>query len=90
MHFEGLRETLLTGGIASRHVRRYLSELSEHLADLTAEQWAAGFEPEDAAICARARLGSDEELAGACLRTRNSVHGLRALRLWYSACCLQL
>ena len=36
MRFEALRETLLQGGIAPRHVRRYLRELDDHLADLTA------------------------------------------------------
>ena len=71
MRFEGLRETLLRGGVAPRHVRRYLAELSEHLDDLTAEQRAAGFDPEDAAIRARARLGSDQELAAAMLVHKN-------------------
>ena len=32
--FETLRERLLVAGIAPRHVRRYLGELSDHLADL--------------------------------------------------------
>jgi hypothetical protein len=67
MRFESLRETLLAGGIAPRHVRRYLAELSEHLEDLTAEQRATGFDSEDATIRARARLGSDAELAHAML-----------------------
>jgi hypothetical protein len=65
--FETLRETLLQSGVSPRHVRRYLVELSEHLADLTAEQCAAGFDNEDAAIRARARLGRDEELLDAML-----------------------
>lgn len=67
MRFEGLREILLKGGVAPRHVRRYLAELTEHLDDLTAEQRAAGFDAEDAAIRARARLGDDAELAQAML-----------------------
>jgi hypothetical protein len=65
MRFEDLRETLLKGGVAPRHVQRYLAELSEHLDDLTAQQRAAGYDGEDAAIRARARLGSDAELASA-------------------------
>ena len=67
MRFDDLRETLLVGGIAPRHVRRYLRELSEHLDDLTAQQRVAGYDGEDAAIRARARLGGDEELAAAML-----------------------
>ncbi|HVW73891.1 MAG TPA: permease prefix domain 1-containing protein [Rhizomicrobium sp.] len=67
MRFDALGEILLAGGIAPRHVRRYLAELSEHLDDLTAEQRAAGFDPQDAAIRARARLGDDAELAQAML-----------------------
>ena len=33
-HRVELRERLLRGGIARRHVERYLTELSDHLADL--------------------------------------------------------
>lgn len=71
MRFEGLRETLLTGGIAPRHVRRYLAELTEHLDDLTAEQQALGYDGEDAASRARARLGDDVELAAAMLEQKS-------------------
>ena len=67
MRFEALRETLLTGGIAPRHVRRYLVELSEHLDDLTAEQRTLGYDETDAALRARARLGDDSDLAQAML-----------------------
>lgn len=70
MRFETLRETLLKGGVAPRHVRRYLAELSEHLDDLTAQQREAGYDTEDAAIRARAKLGSDAELAGAMLEQK--------------------
>jgi hypothetical protein len=61
--FASLRERLLRAGIAPRHVRRYLRELTDHLADLTAEQRAAGYDEENAAIRARALLGDDAELA---------------------------
>ena len=67
MRFEALRETLLRAGIAPRHVRRYLRELDDHLADLTEAQIADGHETADAAARARARLGGDEELAAAML-----------------------
>jgi hypothetical protein len=65
--FDSLRERLLLGGVAPRHVRRYLRELSEHLDDLTAQQHQAGYHGEDATIRARARLGGDDELAAAML-----------------------
>jgi hypothetical protein len=67
MQFETLRETLLKGGIAPRHVRRYLAELSEHLDDLTVEQLRLGYDGEEAGSRARARLGDDSELAQAML-----------------------
>lgn len=67
MPFEAIAETLLKGGIAPRHVRRYVRELNEHLDDLTAQQRAAGYDREDAASRARARLGEDSELAQAML-----------------------
>jgi hypothetical protein len=65
--FDNLRERLLLGGVAPRHVRRYLRELDEHLDDLTAQQRQGGYDGEDAAIRARARLGGDDELASAML-----------------------
>ncbi|HKU54605.1 MAG TPA: hypothetical protein VJP60_04535 [Rhizomicrobium sp.] len=67
MPFDAVAETLLKGGVAPRHVRRYVRELDEHLTDLTAQQRDAGYEGEDAAIRARARLGDDAELAQAML-----------------------
>jgi len=67
MPFEALAEDLLKGGVAPRHVRRYVRELDEHLDDLTAQQRAAGYDGEDAAIRARARLGDDAELVRAML-----------------------
>ena len=40
--FESLEDRLLRGGIAPRHVKRYLRELDEHLSDITEAQAAAG------------------------------------------------
>jgi len=71
MGFEILRTRLLQGGIAPRHVRRYLTELSEHLDDLARQQRDAGYDAEDAASRARARLGSDDELASAMLEQKH-------------------
>jgi hypothetical protein len=67
MPFEALREGLLAAGIAPKHVRRYLHELDDHLAELTEAQRTAGHEEPDAAMRARALLGSDTELAAAML-----------------------
>jgi hypothetical protein len=68
--FDNLAETLLKGGIAPRHVRRYLAKLREHLEDLTEQQRTAGYDREDAAIRARARLGGDSELVAAMLEQK--------------------
>jgi hypothetical protein len=81
MRFEGLRESLLKGGVAPRHVRRYLAELSEHLDDLTEKQRAHGYEGEDASSRARALLGEDRELAAAMLEQK-SLHSLPARAPW--------
>src|SRR3569833_1513413 len=67
MPFDAVAETLLKGGVAPRHARRYVRELDEHLDDLTAQQRASGYDGEDAASRARARLGNDAELAQAML-----------------------
>src|ERR1700754_3444929 len=81
MRFEALREILLKGGIAPRHVRRYLAELSEHLNDLTERQRAQGYEGEDAELRARALLGEDRELAAAMLEQR-SLRSIAARAPW--------
>ena len=69
--FEALEDRLLRGGIAPRHVKRYLRELSEHLADLTQAQSDLGYDAADAAARARAALGPDAELADAMLKQRD-------------------
>lgn len=81
MLFDGLREKLLKGGIAPRHVRRYLGELEDHLAELTASEEDAGYNPAEAAIRARALLGPDEELADAML-ARPGFKSLTARAPW--------
>jgi hypothetical protein len=81
MRFEVLREILLKGGIAPRHVRRYLAELSEHLDDLIQKQQAQGYEGEDARLRARALLGEDRELAAAMLEQK-SLRSITARAPW--------
>ncbi|MGK9236337.1 hypothetical protein KXS07_31435 [Inquilinus limosus] len=66
--FEELRERLLFAGVAPRHVHRYISELEEHLADLTDKlmDWSADTRAE-AERLALARIGSTDVLAEAML-----------------------
>src|SRR5215471_13593462 len=60
--FDELREQLLRGGIAPRHVRRYIAELEDHLNELRAE--------EASEAAALARLGTAEGLAKPMLDRR--------------------
>jgi hypothetical protein len=68
--FQELRERLLRAGVAPRHVRRYLSELTDHLADLRAEEERAGRSRADAEAAAFARLGGVDDLAKAMIERR--------------------
>ncbi|MGC2619130.1 MAG: permease prefix domain 1-containing protein [Acidobacteriaceae bacterium] len=65
--FPELRERLLRAGIAPRHVRRYLAELNDHCADLTAEEQRNGLSRAAAESAALARLGDTESLAHAMM-----------------------
>jgi hypothetical protein len=68
--FDQLRERLLRAGIAPRHVRRYLAELADHLADLRAEEERAGRSGADAQSAALIRLGEIDDLATAMIKRR--------------------
>ncbi len=70
-----LRERLLRAGVAPRHVRRYLTELNEHLDDLRAEEERAGRSRFEAEAAALSRLGSMDVLAEAMI-------GRRQLQSW--------
>jgi hypothetical protein len=61
--FENLRERLLCGGVAPRHVRRYLRELRDHYDDLLSAELARGADLATARETAWARLGTEESLA---------------------------
>jgi hypothetical protein len=65
-----LRERLLRAGVAPRHVRRYLSELRDHLADLRAEEERAGRSRAEAESAALVRLGGMDDLAKAMIEQR--------------------
>lgn len=65
--FRLLEEQLLRAGVAPRHVKGYLTELSEHLDDLTAEAETLGCNPPEARSLAINRLGDVETLARAMM-----------------------
>lgn len=62
-HFDLLRDRLLCGGVAPRHVARYLTELTEHFHDLMAEERRAGRDCETSERSALSRLGDADYLA---------------------------
>lgn len=68
--FNELRERLLKSGVAPRHVRRYISELADHLADLTTEEERNGRSRADAESAALHRLGGMDDLAQAMIEHR--------------------
>jgi len=68
--FRELRERLLRAGVAPRHVRRYVNELSDHFADLTAEEQGAGRTRTEAERTALVRLGGMQNLANAMIEQR--------------------
>ncbi len=68
--FIELSERLLRAGLAPRHVRRYVAELGDHLADLTAEEERVGRSRTDAESAALVRLGSLDDLTNAMIGQR--------------------
>ena len=68
--FHELRERLLRAGVTPRHVRRYLTELADHLADLRAEEERPGRSRADAESAALVRLGGMDDLAKAMIEQR--------------------
>ena len=81
MQFDQFREKLLRAGVAPRHVRRYLTELNEHMADLIQIQHGTGYTGEDAVARARAALGNDNDLAQAMI-SRRGVKSWSAKAPW--------
>jgi len=66
-HFGQIRERLLQGGIAPRHVQRTIFELEGHFADLVTELRAAGHSQDASESLAAARLGSDDVIVASVL-----------------------
>ncbi len=79
--FHELRERLLRAGVAPRHVRRYLNELTDHLADLRTEEQRAGRSPADAESAALDRLGGMDELVQAMVE-RSDVQAWSVRAPW--------
>jgi hypothetical protein len=68
--FRELRDRLLRAGIAPRHVRRYMRELKDHLADLKVEEERAAHDRSVAEQKALARLGTSDDLVQAMITQR--------------------
>ena len=76
---ERLRDRLLSAGVAPHHVRRYLAELSDHIADIEAEAKRAGHpQPEASAL---ERLGEPDDLAEAMIG-RTELHAWTTRAPW--------
>jgi len=69
--FPELRERLLSAGVAPRHVRRYIAELRDHLADLTLEEERGGLNRAEAESVGLVRLGDVDNLAKALIKRRD-------------------
>lgn len=69
--FHSLRERLLRGGVAPRYVHRYLTELADHLEDLTVEEEQTQPDRSMAKAAALLRLGQEEDLEKAMIEQRN-------------------
>jgi hypothetical protein len=77
--FERLRERLLYAGVSPRHVRRYMAELSDHVADLEDEAKRSGHpRPEASAL---ERLGRPDDLAKAMIE-RTELRAWTARAPW--------
>ncbi len=81
--FEDLEDRLLRGGVAHRHARRFMRELSDHYDDAVHDARTAGLNAEDAQTAARARLGTVDDLAhGMIARPELRALGARYPRAW--------
>ena len=75
--FDRLRERLLQGGIAPRHVRRTIAEIRDHFEDGLRDEQAKGLNAVTAAQAAWKRLGDEDTLARSIL-ARTELHSLPA------------
>jgi hypothetical protein len=75
---ENIRDELLRAGVPPRYARRYVTELREHLDDLTERECKAGLDAAAASQRARALLGTDTELTQAMIETAPRTLAARA------------
>lgn len=73
--FDGLRDQLLESGVAPRHVKRIVSELSDHYEDLEMEAMQYGLSREAASAQASERIGDAKTIA-------HLVLGMPELKCW--------
>lgn len=66
--FETLRSELLESGVAPRHIRRLVSELSDHVEDLRLEALSGGKSEHEAIKFATGQIG-DQKLIADCMRS---------------------
>lgn len=71
-HFAELQHRLLRSGVSTRHVRRIIAELGDHLEDLRIEALSNGAGNEDAQREAASRLGDQAHIAARILE-RNEL-----------------
>lgn len=76
-----VQEQLLREGIPPRQVRRYITELREHLTDLERRERSTGLGDSEAEARARAILGTDTQLVQAMLE-RSPPRSLAAKAPW--------
>ncbi len=65
--FGRVRERLLRGGVAPRHVRRTITELEGHFADIVSELQSTGLSEVESESRAAVRLGSEDVLVASVL-----------------------
>ncbi len=83
--FAAVGERLLEAGIAPRHARRAVTELTDHFEDLVAELESQGYARNDAEAEASARLNPDALIAAAA---RPDLHSW--IRRWPAVSCTVL
>ncbi len=100
IRFDSLRERLIQGGVARRHVKRTLTELHDHYDDALDDGLAQGLSREAAAEAAWQRLGAEDEIVGNVLarpelqslpaRYPRAVFGAGPVALWFAITALSI
>jgi len=90
--FARLKERLLQGGVAPRHVRRLIAELADHYDDVLDDELDKGLSADAARVAAWARMGAEDDVVGSILarpelqslpaRFPRLIFGLGPFALW--------